>query len=77
MTPETGAVQQANRFDRTEVAGAFSDLGTLFPLVVAYLAVLDMDPFGVPCATVGLRHDVPICHQLLRARSQLGVRLAA
>ena len=36
-----------NRFDRMEWAGAFGDLGTLIPFVVAYLGVLKMDPFGV------------------------------
>jgi hypothetical protein len=36
-----------NRFDRMEWAGAFGDLGTLVPFVVAYLGVLKMDPFGV------------------------------
>jgi hypothetical protein len=30
-----------------EVAGAFGDLGTLVPFVVAYISVLKMDPFGV------------------------------
>jgi MFS superfamily sulfate permease-like transporter len=30
-----------------EWAGAFGDLGTLIPFVVAYIAVLKMDPFGV------------------------------
>jgi hypothetical protein len=32
-----------NRFDRMEVAGAFGDLGTLVPSVVAYIGVLKMD----------------------------------
>ena len=36
-----------NRFDRMEWAGAFGDLGTLIPFVVAYLSILKMDPFGV------------------------------
>ena len=36
-----------NRFDHMEVAGAFGDLGTLVPFVVAYVGVLKMDPFGV------------------------------
>jgi MFS superfamily molybdate transporter len=36
-----------NRFDRMEWAGAFGDLGTLIPFVVAYLAVVKMQPFGV------------------------------
>jgi hypothetical protein len=38
---------RANRFNRMEWAGAFGDLGTLIPFVVAYIAVLKMDPFGV------------------------------
>jgi hypothetical protein len=36
-----------NRFDRMELAGAFGDLGTLVPFVVAYIGVLKMDPLGV------------------------------
>jgi MFS superfamily sulfate permease-like transporter len=36
-----------NRFDRTEWAGAFGDLGTLIPFAVAYIGVLKMDPFGI------------------------------
>jgi len=36
-----------NRFDRMEWAGAFGDLGTLIPFVVAYISVLKMDPFGI------------------------------
>jgi MFS superfamily sulfate permease-like transporter len=41
------ARQARNRFDRMEFAGAFGDLGTLIPFVVAYVGVLKMDPFGV------------------------------
>jgi xanthine/uracil/vitamin C permease (AzgA family) len=36
-----------NRFDRMEWAGAFGDLGTLIPFVVAYISVLKLDPLGV------------------------------
>jgi hypothetical protein len=36
-----------NRFDRMEWAGAFGDLGTLIPFIVAYIAVLKIDPFGI------------------------------
>jgi len=36
-----------NRFDRMEWAGAFGDLGTLVPFIVAYIAVLKVDPFGI------------------------------
>jgi hypothetical protein len=43
----TAAARPRNRFDRLEWAGAFSDLGTLIPFVVAYIAVLQIDPFGI------------------------------
>lgn len=46
-TSDSAEVQSTNRFDRMEWAGAFGDLGTLIPFVVAYVAVLKMDPFGV------------------------------
>ena len=36
-----------NRFDRMEWAGACGDLGTLIPFVVAYIAVVKVDPFGI------------------------------
>jgi hypothetical protein len=36
----------SNRFDRMACAGAFGDSGTLIPFVVAYIAVVKMDPFG-------------------------------
>ena len=36
-----------NRFDRMEWAGAFGDLGTLIPFVVAYISLLKMDPYGI------------------------------
>ena len=47
MVEETVSAPVTNRFDRMEVAGAFGDLGTLVPFVVAYISVLKMDPFGV------------------------------
>ena len=57
MTPD-GATSQpvTNRYDRMEIAGAFGDLGTLVPFIIAYLAVLKMDPFGVLFATSYPRH---------------------
>jgi hypothetical protein len=36
-----------NRFDRMEWAGAFGDLGTLIPFVLAYVTVMGLDPLGV------------------------------
>ena len=49
-THHTASLQHAgirNRFDRMEWAGAFGDLGTLIPFVVAYISVVKVDPFGV------------------------------
>jgi MFS superfamily sulfate permease-like transporter len=46
-TVDSSDVKPPNRFDRMEWAGAFGDLGTLIPFVVAYIAVVKMDPFGV------------------------------
>lgn len=37
----------SNRFDRSEWAGAFGDLGTLIPFVVGYISILKMDPLGI------------------------------
>lgn len=36
-----------NRYDRLEWAGAFGDLGTLMPFVIAYVSVMKLDAFGV------------------------------
>jgi MFS superfamily sulfate permease-like transporter len=55
-----------NRYDATELAGAFGDLGTLIPFVVGYIAVLKIDPLGILfmfglCELVaGLYYKTPI-----------------
>lgn len=36
-----------NRYDSLEWAGAFGDLGTLMPFVIAYVSVMKLDAFGV------------------------------
>ena len=36
-----------NRYDRMEWGGAFGDLGTLIPFVVAYIGMVGMDPYGI------------------------------
>lgn len=45
--PDAAPHGQVNRYDRLEWAGAFGDLGTLMPFVIAYVSVLKLDPFGV------------------------------
>jgi MFS superfamily sulfate permease-like transporter len=47
MQEQAHSLKARNRFDRMEWAGAFGDLGTLIPFVVAYVGVVKVDPFGV------------------------------
>ena len=62
-----------NRFDLSELAGAFGDLGTLIPFVVAYVSVLHMDPagillmFGAALVTAGVVFKTPFPVQPMKA----------
>ena len=48
MIPDSKSpLHTGNRFNRMEWAGAFGDLGTLIPFMVAYIAVVKGDPFGI------------------------------
>ena len=64
---------RTNRFDLPEWAGAFGDLGTLIPFVVAYLTVLKMDAnglliaFGLSLIAVGLIYRTPFPVQPMKA----------
>lgn len=42
-----GTLGPVNRYDRLEWAGAFGDLATLLPFVIAYVSVMKLDAFGV------------------------------
>lgn len=83
MTDETLAAPARNRFDRMEVAGAFGDLGTLIPFVVAYLGVLKMDPlgvllaFGVSMIVCGFFYRTPIPVQPMKAAGAIATTQAA
>lgn len=62
-----------NRYDLRELAGAFGDLGTLVPFVVAYVTLLDMDPvailvgFGAALIVAGLYYRTPLPVQPMKA----------
>ena len=62
-----------NRYDLPELAGAFGDLGTLIPFVVAYISLLKMDPAGILLAfggsliVVGLFYKTPFPVQPMKA----------
>jgi MFS superfamily sulfate permease-like transporter len=58
---------------RREISGAFGDLGTLVPYLVAYLVVVGMDAaivflsFGVALLVTGLHYRLPIPVQPMKA----------
>jgi MFS superfamily sulfate permease-like transporter len=61
------------RFDARELAGAFGDLGTFVPFVLAYLAVAKLDPgavllaFGVALIAAGAVFRTPMPVQPMKA----------
>ncbi len=65
--------EHKNRFDLPELAGAFGDLGTLIPFVVAYVSILRMDPtgillaFGVALVAAGFHYRTPFPVQPMKA----------
>jgi hypothetical protein len=72
-----------NRFDRMEWAGAFGDLGTLIPFVVAYLSLLKVDPYGILLAfgiakiVSGLYYKTPFPIQPMKAIGAVATTQAA
>jgi hypothetical protein len=77
------AERAGNRFDRMEWAGAFGDLGTLIPFVVAYIGVLGVDPhgmlfaFGVAGVVCGLVYRTPFPVQPMKAIGAVATTQAA
>jgi MFS superfamily sulfate permease-like transporter len=66
-----------------EIAGAFGDLGTLIPFVIAYLSVLKMDPlgvllsFGLAMVACGVLYCTPIPVQPMKAAGAIAATQAA
>ena len=83
MAEDTISTAVSNRYDRMEVAGAFGDLGTLVPFIVAYIGVLRMDPlgvllpFGVAMIVCGLVYRTPIPVQPMKAAGAIATTQAA
>jgi len=71
--PQAPSAGRRNRFDRMEWGGAFGDLGTLIPFVVAYVGVAKVDPmgllfaFGVALIACGAWYRTPFPWQLMKA----------
>jgi len=59
-------VLQKNLYTRLEWAGAFGDIGTLIPFVVAYITIVSVDPlgllfmFGISKIAAGFYYRTPI-----------------
>ncbi|MCE5335667.1 MAG: putative sulfate/molybdate transporter [Desulfobacteraceae bacterium] len=71
---ETAAAERTkNRYNQMEWAGAFGDLGTLIPFVVAYITIVKVDPlgllfmFGICLLAVGFYYRTPIPVQPMKA----------
>ncbi|HEX7786799.1 MAG TPA: putative sulfate/molybdate transporter, partial [Methylomirabilota bacterium] len=64
---------RGNEYNRSELAGAFGDLGTLIPFLVGYITVAHVDPTGVLVAFglfkifAGLTFKTPVPIQPMKA----------
>ena len=83
MADEALSAPTRNRFDRMEWAGAFGDLGTLIPFVLAYISVLNLDAygvllgFGVCMVVVGFWYRTPFPVQPMKALGAVATTQAA
>ena len=75
----SGVVIGGNRYDRSELAGAFGDLGTLIPFVVGYITISQLDPqgvllgFGLLAVLTGLYFRTPMSVQPMKAIATVAV----
>ena len=69
----TAGVKTKNLYNRMEWAGAFGDVGTLIPFVVAYITIVKMPPlgllfmFGITLMASGLYYRTPLPIQPMKA----------
>jgi MFS superfamily sulfate permease-like transporter len=70
---EKRAQRTKNRYNRMEWAGAFGDVGTLIPFVVAYITIVKVDPlglllmFGIALMASGFYYRTPLPIQPMKA----------
>jgi hypothetical protein len=68
-----GPGKAKNRYNRMEWAGAFGDVGTLIPFVVAYITIVKVPPlgllfmFGIALMASGLYYRTPLPIQPMKA----------
>jgi len=76
---ETSGGEKSLRFDRVELAGAFGDLGTLLPIVVAMIFINHLSPsavflaFGLFYLVTGYYYRLPIPVQPLKAVGAIAI----
>jgi len=69
----TAGIKKKNLYNRMEWAGAFGDVGTLIPFVVAYITIVKMPPlgllfmFGITLMASGLYYRTPLPIQPMKA----------
>ena len=62
-----------NRYNRSEWAGAFGDLGTLIPFIIGYISIMKLDPlgvlfmFGILLIGSGIYYKTPVPIQPMKA----------
>lgn len=72
-TETAGAPKTKNLYNKMEWAGAFGDVGTLIPFVVAYITIVKVDPlgllfmFGISLLVAGFYYRTPIPVQPMKA----------
>jgi hypothetical protein len=70
---EEGLAKHGNLYGRMEWAGAFGDIGTLIPFVVAYITIVGVEPFGllfmfgISKIAAGLYYKTPVPIQPMKA----------
>jgi hypothetical protein len=68
-----------NEFNRSELAGAFGDLGTLIPFVVGYITINRLDPqgvllgFGLIAVATGFYFRTPMSVQPMKATATAAI----
>jgi len=85
QTPEQSppASASALKFDRVELAGAFGDLGTLLPIVVAMIFINKLSPssvfltFGLFYVVTGYYYRLPVPVQPLKAVGAIAIAYPA
>jgi len=72
-TEAVSAPKTKNSYSKMEWAGAFGDVGTLIPFVVAYITIIKVDPlgllfmFGISLLVAGFYYRTPIPIQPMKA----------